>query len=241
MSSRSLETTASRGDLGANMARKTVASVGIQSPKPRIVQYKNRRYSIRLEPVFWQALESLAQRQSMRLGRYIAELAERYDGNNFASHLRVLSMVETERALARASLQPTHENILDVVLACASPGLVLSRFRTILAHNESFLDWLGSPDRSLAGVDLTSVIQVRTRRPLNDVWLDMVAGNLVSADANVLHVEPGRVIAAAAKLLALHPREGEDFYAVMWLSATRKPSSEPTRRRAPTGHGEAAA
>jgi predicted DNA-binding ribbon-helix-helix protein len=220
------------------MARRALSAVGIQAPKPRIVQYQNRRYSIRLEPVFWQTLESLAEREGMRLGRFIAELAERYRGNNFASHLRVVSMVESERALAQASLLPTHDNILDVVRACASPGLVLSRFRTILAHNESFVEWLGAPAESLAGADLTTVIQVRTRRPLNDLWLDMVAGNLASAEANVLHVEPGRVIAAAAKLLGLHPRDGEGFYAVMWLSATRKPSSEPTGRRLESRPGQ---
>lgn len=225
------------------MARRALSAVGIQTPKPRIVQYKNRRYSIRLEPVFWQALESLAEREGMRLGRFIAELAERYDGNNFASHLRVIGMVETERALAQASLVPSQENILDVVRTCASPGLVLSRYRTIVAHNDSFVEWLGRAEDSLAGADLTSVIQVRTRRPLNDLWLDMIAGNLQVADANVLHVEPGRVIAAAAKLLGLHPSAGEGFYAVMWLSATRKPSSEtgPRRVAARPGAGEAVA
>ena len=220
------------------MARRALSAVGIQTPKPRIVQYQNRRYSIRLEPVFWQALESLAEREGMRLGRFIAELAARYNGNNFASHLRVISMVESERALAEASLLPTQDNILGVVRACASPGLVLSRYRTILAHNDGFLEWLGAPEESLAGADLTSVIQVRTRRPLNDLWLDMVAGNVAIAEAKVLHVEPGRVIAAAAKLLGLHPRDGEGFYAVMWLSATRKPSSEPTRRRIDNRPGE---
>ncbi len=213
------------------MARRALSAVGIQTPKPRIVQYQNRRYSIRLEPVFWQVLENLSEREGMRLGRFIAELAARYNGNNFASHLRVISMVESERALAQSSLLPTQDNILGVVQACASPGLILSRYRTILAHNDGFLEWLGAPEESLAGADLTSVIQVRTRRPLNDLWLDMVAGNVEVADANVLLVEPGRVIAAAAKLLGLHPRDGEGFYAVMWLSATRKPRSEPTRRR----------
>lgn len=213
------------------MARKALSAVGIQAPKPRIVQYKNRRYSIRLEPVFWQALESLAEHEGMRLGRFIAELAEHYVGNNFASHLRVVSMVESERALAQASLLPAQDNILDVVRACASPGLVLSRYRTILAHNDSFVEWLGTPAESLAGANLTTVIQVRTQRPLNDLWLDMVAGNLASADANVLHVEPGRVIAAAAKLLGLHPRDGDGFYAVMWLSAARKPSTGPSGRK----------
>jgi PAS domain-containing protein len=172
------------------------------------------------------------------MGRFIAELAERYTGNNFASHLRVISMVESERALAQASLPSTQDNILGVVRACASPGLVLSRYRTILAHNEGFLEWLGVPEEHLAGADLTSVIQVRTRRPLNDLWLDMVAGNVASAEANVLRVEPGRVIAAAAKLLGIHPHDGEGFYAVMWLSATRKPNSEPTRRRIENRHSQ---
>ena len=225
------------------MARRALSAVGIQTPKPRIVQYQNRRYSIRLEPVFWQALEGLAEREGIRLGRFIAELAERYTGNNFASHLRVIGMVETERALAQASLVPTQDNILDVVRACASPGLVLTRYRTILAHNDSFTEWLGGPGESLVGADLTSIIQVRTRRPLTDLWLDMIVGNVQSAEANVLHVEPGRVIAAAARLLGLHPREGEGFYAVMWLSATRKPSSEPSTRRVMmrSGEGEAAA
>jgi len=220
------------------MARRALSAVGIQTPKPRIVQYQNRRYSIRLEPVFWQALENLSEQEGMRLGRFIAELAARYNGNNFASHLRVISMVESERALAQSSLLLTQDNILGVVRACASPGLVLSRYRTILAHNDGFLEWLGAPEESLAGADLTSVIQVRTRRPLNDLWLDMVAGNVEIAEANVLHVEPGRVIAAAAKLLGLHPRDGEGFYAVMWLSATRKPRSEPTRRRVESQLGQ---
>ena len=44
-----------------------------ESPKPRIVQYRNRRYSVRLEPVFWHALERLAEQSDMRLGRYIAD------------------------------------------------------------------------------------------------------------------------------------------------------------------------
>lgn len=210
------------------MPQRAVRAIGPQAPKPRIVQHKNRRYSIRLEPVFWQSLERLAEGRRLRLGQFVAELANQYRGNNFASHLRVVCMLEGERSLAQASLQPTAENLLDVVMACASPGLLLSRYRTIIAHNDSFLAWLGLPDRQFAGADLTSVIQVRTRRPLNDLWLDMIAGNLANADANVLFVEPGRVVAAAAKMLALHAPQSDDFYAIMWLSANKR-SASPTQ------------
>ena len=58
-----------------------------QSPKPRIVQYQNRRFSVRLEPVYWQALERLADRATMRLGQLIARLAAGYPGGNFSSFL----------------------------------------------------------------------------------------------------------------------------------------------------------
>ncbi len=215
------------------MPTRTGGTAGVQTPKPRIVQYRNRRYSIRLEPVFWHSLESLAGQRKKRLGQFIAELAEGYNGNNFASHLRVLSMVEGERALANASLDPTRESVLDLVVGCPSPGLVLSRYRTIVAHNASFLDWLGTPERALTGTELTSVIQVRTRRPLNDVWTDMLAGVVPAADANVLCVTPGRVIAATARLLALRPGREEDFYAVMWLSMGRTSAPGANIRRAP--------
>jgi len=75
------------------MARNIEAKPGEQAPKPRIVQYNNRRYSIRLEPVFWRALETLAERNQMRLGKFIAELEETYQGKNFSSFLRVFSML----------------------------------------------------------------------------------------------------------------------------------------------------
>ena len=212
----------------------TVSAIGVQTPKPRIVQHKNRRYSIRLEPVFWRSLEGLAERGDMRLGQFIGELANGYDGNNFASHLRVVCMVARERALAHFSLGPTVDSLLDVVDGCPSPGLLLSRDRTIVAGNRSFLSWLGQPEASLAGADLTSVIQVRTRRPLNDVWADLVQGRHSVADANVLHVAPGRAVAGTARLLALRPEEGEEFYAVMWLSVGRRPTPEVPRQPPPT-------
>lgn len=207
------------------MAKTGTAEPAWQAPQPRIVQYRNRRYSIRLEPVFWRTLEFLAERHGVRLGRFVGQLAEDYAGPNFASHLRVVCMTETERARAEASLRPSRVNVVDLVLSCPSPGLVLSRYRTILAFNPSFARWLGPGNEPATGADLTSVIQVRPRRPLNEVWLDMIAGKVPSADANVLHVAPGRATAASGRLIALPPQQDDEFYAVMWLSAPRRPAT----------------
>ena len=217
------------------MPEAAVSVIGDQSPKPRIVQHHNRRYSIRLEPVFWRALERLAERNGMRLGRFVADLAERHGGGNFSSHLRVICMLEAERTLAGVQLRAGEASLVDLVSASFNPGLVLSRDRTIVAHNDAFVEWLGTDRPALVGADLTSIVQVRTKTPLNDLWLDMIAGQVESAEARVLYVEPGRVLAAPARLLAIQPRPGEDFYALMWVSSGPK-TLAPARTAATAGH-----
>ncbi len=197
-----------------------------QTPRPRIVQYRNKRYSVRLEPIYWQTLEVLADRKRMRLGRFVAELAENYEGPNFSSYLRVFCMLEGEQALARETLGPTHHGLLDVVTNCPNPGLILSRYRTVIAYNRSFGDWLGPADVAVIGAELTTLVQVRTRRSLSDVWQDLVSGREPKADAKLLYVAPGRVNAAQATILALRSQTYQEFYAVMWLSLqSRRPGS----------------
>jgi predicted DNA-binding ribbon-helix-helix protein len=189
-----------------------------QAPKPRIVQYRNKRYSVRLEPIYWQTLEVLADRKRIRLGRFVAELAENYEGPNFSSYLRVFCMLEGEQALARETLGPTHHGLLDVVTNCPNPGLILSRYRTVIAYNGAFGEWLGPADVAVVGAELTTLVQVRTRRSLTDVWQDLVDGREPKAEAKLLYVAPGRVNAAQATILALRSQAYQEFYAVMWLS-----------------------
>jgi len=211
------------------MAQTLTAAIGDQTPKPRIVQYRGRRYSIRLEPVFWQSLDALAERQGMRLGRFVAAHAETYRGANFASYLRVVCMLDADRSLARATLRPSHGSFLDLVAGCPSPGLVLSRHRTVIAFNEALENWLGPAHKPLAGAELTAVMQVRTRRPLNDIWESLLEGAQARADISVLHVEPGRVVASGGRLLALREPEADTFYAVLWLTSGAR-TAPPARR-----------
>ena len=204
------------------MPKALLPSPQSQEAIARVVQHRNRRFSIRLEPIYWHLLERQAEQRNLRLGRYVGELAGQFEGRNFSSYLRVLCMQESERQRAQASLRAGRTSILDLVLTAFEPGLLLSRYRTIIAYNAGFLDWLGRDHRPATGSDLTSVIQVRTRRPLNDVWLDMIAGAIVSADVNVLHVQPGRVLAASARIAGVPAQAEAEFYAVLWISTARR-------------------
>ncbi len=200
------------------MAKPGIARPGEQEPKPRIVQFNNRRYSIRLEPVFWRALEDLATRSRQRLGRFVAELEETYQGKNFSSFLRVFCMLDAERGLAERQLGDGRASLVELIEACPAPGVILSHDRTIIASNSAFTRWLGMPDAPVVGSDLTAVVQVRTRRSLNEVWQEMVNGGASHIDARILHVAPGRVSTAQGRILALPSDDPLRFYSVMWLT-----------------------
>jgi predicted DNA-binding ribbon-helix-helix protein len=193
-----------------------------QSPRPRVVQNQKRRHSIRLEPVFWQALENLARDQGKRLGKLIDELAESYGGRNFASHLRVFALISLQRALARQALGGSADDLYRLVEHAPAPGLILSRNRSIIGFNQAFLQWLGSPDAALIGAALNDLLQVRTAGSFNVNWDDLVTGRRERLDAKVLHIQPGQARAAQARILGLRSRETGSFHAVLWLTARPK-------------------
>ena len=209
------------------MAPKSRGEREDQSPKPRIVQYRNRRYSVRLEPIYWRNLERIAERRQNRLGQLIATLAEDHRGGNFSSFLRVYCMLEAERAFAVRHLGTSLTSLMDVLGTCPAPGLILSRHRTIVSFNEAFGDWLGAVEVSVIGANLTSLLQVRTVQPLNAVWQSMIIGKESRVAARVLYVAPGRVNAAQASFLALHAAGGTEFYAVMWLALAKPKTTKP--------------
>src|SRR3546814_11434246 len=112
-------------------------------------------------------------------------------------------MLEGEQALARDTLGPTHHGLLDVVTNCPNPGLILSRYRTVIAYNSAFGEWLGPANVAVIGAELTTLVQVRTRRSMNDVWQDLVSGRQPPTAAKLPYMAPGRVRQAQALTPAL--------------------------------------
>jgi predicted DNA-binding ribbon-helix-helix protein len=41
----------------------------------RIVQFEGRRYSVKLEPIWWERLEDLSQQQGLRLNQLLGQVA----------------------------------------------------------------------------------------------------------------------------------------------------------------------
>ncbi|HLB80344.1 MAG TPA: ribbon-helix-helix domain-containing protein, partial [Dongiaceae bacterium] len=65
----------------------------------RIIQFKGRRFSVKLDDVVWRSLEELAAEAGLRLNRLVAQVARDAAGAGVTAALRRFCL---EQALARA-------------------------------------------------------------------------------------------------------------------------------------------
>ena len=202
------------------MVNKTDDLIHIDAPKARIVQHEKRRFSIRLEHVFWRVLERAAVERGVRLGRLVAQLAEGYEGRNFSSYLRTVCMAAAEISAARADLAPTSASLIDMVAACPSAGLVLSADGIILAHNQALSAWLGGGHPRLIQAPFQSMFHLRPPELLRELLVAAKDTRKASRRAQLLYIVPGRTSAAGAHVLALRGARPGRVYVVIWLSAT---------------------
>jgi predicted DNA-binding ribbon-helix-helix protein len=201
-----------------------------QPREPRVVQFAKRRYSIRLEAVFWRYLERCAGERQMRLGRLIGELAEDSSPDNLTSFLRVFCMLDAERRTAARALG-RGSGVFDALAECPLPAVLLSRERTIIALNQALNARLDPARPAHIGEDLAKIFQIRTSEPFVGVWRALINGRIRRARARLVYVAPGRVDTLEATFVALERSRLKESqaYVLAWLV----PSAGAARVSAP--------
>ena len=184
-------------------------------PQPRIVQYKRRRYALRLETIFWKQLEQLAFRRRVKLGHLVAELAEANEGPNLSSFVRGFCMVEAERDATRFRLTSGSFDLLDILKGATAPALLLSEQRLIIDVNQALLDWVGPTPPTLRQEKFDNIFEPRVMRPLDETIELMRHGQLKRTQIQVVY--QGRVVMATLTGLSV----GSIFYCLVWLAVAQ--------------------
>ncbi|MGP1397878.1 MAG: ribbon-helix-helix domain-containing protein [Inquilinaceae bacterium] len=187
--------------------------------EPRILQSAGRRYSLKLEPVYWAGLEEIARDRKQRLNRLVASLAgELPPGASLASAVRAFCLTEAQRRATEARLAPGGRVPLAAVIdACPSAALVLGEDGTIRRQNEAFIARFGSGDTRFVGRPFRRFFQFRANVPLNKAWQDFYAGTYYRVTGRVVHVARGRVITATGRLHPMPARSPAAFQVVFWF------------------------
>ena len=197
-------------------------------PRQRILQADGRRYSLKLEEPFWEALDLAARERGLKLGRLVAQLAAELPGSgNLASQLRLFCLAEGQRRLHVASEAATQAglaagatNIETLVELCPASCLVMTRERRILRVNQAFGRWYGSVYVNLPGKTLDHFFKLRMASPYEAVMAAFETGSTQAAKAHLLYVMPGRVVAGAARVMPVARVRADDFSVLIMVDST---------------------
>ncbi|MDE2229419.1 MAG: ribbon-helix-helix domain-containing protein [Alphaproteobacteria bacterium] len=187
-------------------------------PQQRILQAAGRRYSLRLEAGYWQTLETIAARRRIRLNRLVAEIAAGAGGANLASHLRVFCLEELRGMTLSRELAAEHTSVLALVQSAPTPALAADAEQRIVAANAPFTEWLGLAPEQVVGTPLLRHFRFRCRPGLavDALWAELGGTWITAESARMIHIAPGRVLAANARLVPVSATGGRPL-CLVWI------------------------
>ncbi len=187
-------------------------------PEQRIIQADGRRYSIKLEVGFWNALRRIADDRRMRLNRLISAIArEPRPTGNFSSALRVFCLHEMEQRLAHVAFAASKTSLLTLAGTAPAPCLVLAANQQIAAMSPAFAAWFGEGAESLIGRPVLRHFRFRAKRQFEAMWNDFARGQMQRESAHIIHFSTGRVLTASVQMVPVETKGKSRFMCAVWL------------------------
>ena len=187
----------------------------------RILQVDGRRFSLRLEACFWDALTDLATDAGTRVNRLVAEIdARRPPGSNLSSAIRAHCVEALKDRIVRLSSLAGRTSLLQLVHSAPAPGLMIAADQTVIAANERFVKWLDVPAKEFVGQPLLRHFRFRASASAEaeNVWDRLAAAGATEQKARIIHIAPGRVLAGNALIVPVSAECMTVFY-LIWVVA----------------------
>lgn len=165
--------------------------------RTRLVQRGGRRYSIRLEQVFWRSLEEAASELGVRLNELVAQIAEAQGGpDNLASRLRMFCLSHLRDELVGARIATGGTDVTKVVLASPAPCFVVSPRRLVTHANPAFEALFGGRAHELIGQPLEKSFRLNFGTAMSAFWSDLSKPDCPPLAGRLSFMLPGRVFVA---------------------------------------------
>ena len=185
----------------------------------RILQVAGRRYSLRLETCYWETLTAIAARRRQRLNRLVAEIAALAEDANLAARLRVFCLEESRQATRAHEFAVDRTSVLGLIESAPMPALAVDASGRITTVNAAFSVWLSTAAESLAGTPLLRHFRFHCRAgcTVETLWKELGHSWVVAESARMIHIAPGRVLAANARLVPVVVTRGRPL-CIVWVT-----------------------
>lgn len=185
----------------------------------RILQVAGRRYSLRLEACYWETLTAIATRRRQRLNRLVAEIAALAEDANLAARLRVFCLEESRQVTRARAFAVERTSVVGLIESAPIPALAVDTSGRIIAVNAPFSAWLGTPAEPLTGTPLLRHFRFHCRAgwTVETLWKELGGSWVMAESARMIHIAPGRVLAANVRLVPVVVTRGRPL-CVAWIT-----------------------
>ena len=194
----------------------------------RVVQFKGRRYSLKLDYSSWNALEQAAARRNMRLNQLVDELAvaTNHEGN-FSATVRAQCLAELKTQIeeleGKVRLQSMSGEGISASLiadACPAPCFVVDARNAVQKANQPAQKWLGLAESALVGRPVDQYFQVKSTISLQQIVEQFGTGKYQVYPARIVCLRPGRLIMAKATICPVLRRSDTDLIYVIMIDVS---------------------
>ena len=196
----------------------------------RIVQYRGKRFSLKLDDVVWQCLEEFAAASGLRLNQFVAQVAEgATDELSITGAIRVFCLQQAlerirrlERQLEDRSMAGRGVSLATLAEAIPAPCFVVSQDHLIERANQPAQAWVGARESALIGKSLEHYFQSKAELPLSEIVARFRQGRATVFPAQILYLRPGRVIMAKANFCPGVIKGPDELLYLVLIDATRR-------------------
>lgn len=111
----------------------------------KIVQHNRKRICVRLEQIYWDVFEEMAQEKNVRLNELIhAYYADPDEKNNRTARLRFIAVewLAKKKSFYHDQVALSHAEVSAILKSTAQPAIIFTEDQSVTACNEKFYDWL---------------------------------------------------------------------------------------------------
>ena len=159
----------------------------ITTPEFRTLTTKTGRTGVRLERIFWEALERLSGRAGQRRSRFVADLVDAANEAqiNATGAIRsttvdmLLQELEALLPLARTNY------LIGLLQASPAPAFALDREKRLIQSNPEFLRYMRTANGTIPGGGINDGAQLSIDRPLASLFSELGPGETTECGISI--------------------------------------------------------
>ena len=156
-------------------------------PEFRTFTTPGGRKGVRLEQVFWNALNMLSAGAGQKRSRFVARILEEANEQdiNATGAIRSATVASLMEELGRFAPLANPSTMISLLQAGPAPSFALDRRKRLVQANAEFLRYLRSVGGAISGATPVDAAQLSLERPLEALFDELVSGGTTECGISI--------------------------------------------------------